>query len=58
MRVAAALLDHGAHAHAQDLNGDTPLHVAASQHYDELVALLLRAQPPQLELTNARGEVS
>lgn len=44
MEVASSLLQYGASANAESMQGVTPLHLAAQEGHADMVALLLSKQ--------------
>lgn len=53
--AAQALLDHNANTRAADVNGDTPVHVAASRGSGPVAALIVAKDPGVVQVPNKFG---
>ncbi len=53
--AAQVLLDHGANTRAADVNGDTPVHTAASRGSGPVAALIVAKDPQVVRVANKFG---
>lgn len=53
--IVTLILKHDVPVNAQDLKGNTPLHLAASKGYNDVVQLLVENDQIQLNMSNNEG---